>query len=77
MAELGAQPEMLSTIRAYFACDMDVPRTAKALLVHPNTLRCRLRDFEELTGARLRDPASAMEVWWALQHASVNAGKPS
>jgi DNA-binding PucR family transcriptional regulator len=69
-AGLESQPDLLRTIRMYFSCDMHVERTAKALFLHANTLRYRIARFEELTGATLRTPASAMEVWWALQHDS-------
>ena len=33
----------------------------------PNTLRHRLRRFEEATGATLRDPRDLVELWWALE----------
>ena len=32
-----------------------------------NTLRHRLRRFEEATGATLRDPRDLVELWWALE----------
>jgi DNA-binding PucR family transcriptional regulator len=35
--------------------------------VHPNTLRHRLRRFEETTGTTLRDPRHLVELWWALE----------
>ena len=41
--------------------------TARALHVHPNTLRHRLKRFEELTGASLRNATEVMELWWALE----------
>jgi hypothetical protein len=68
VAELESLPDLLHTLRTYFACGMHVHRAATALFLHPNTLRYRITRFKELTGANLRDPASAMEVWWALQH---------
>ena len=46
---------------------MRVDDTARALHVHPNTLRHRLRRFEEATGATLRDPRHLVELWWALE----------
>jgi len=36
-------------------------------------MRYRLGRFEELTGASLRDPVAAFEVWWALERASLRA----
>lgn len=65
-------PELLGTIRTYFACGMHIDRAAKQLFLHPNTLRNRIGKFEELTGARLRDPTVAIEVWWALQRVDLN-----
>ena len=62
-------PELLGTLRMYFDCGMHVARTAKRMFLHPNTLRYRISRFEELTGASLRDPLVAMEVWWMLQSA--------
>ena len=47
------------------ACGSTTPRSA--LHVHPNTLRHRLRRFEEATGASLRSATEVMELWWALE----------
>jgi DNA-binding PucR family transcriptional regulator len=37
------------------------------LHVHPNTLRHRLRRYEQATGASLRRQADLVELWWALE----------
>jgi hypothetical protein len=63
--------ELTASLRAYFESDLHVERAADRLFVHPNTLRYRLGRFEELTGASLRDPVVAFEVWWALEWASL------
>src|SRR3954454_21280572 len=63
--------ELKATLRAYLACEMHVERTAERLFVHQNTVRYRLARFEELTGASLRDPEVAFEVWWALERAAM------
>ena len=55
---------------------MRIDETAKALHVHPNTLRHRLRRFEEATGTTLRDPRALVEVWWALERRSLAEGAP-
>ncbi|HEY0640399.1 MAG TPA: helix-turn-helix domain-containing protein [Pseudonocardiaceae bacterium] len=70
--DVESQPDLLDTIRTYFTCGMHVASTARALYLHPNTLRYRINRFEELTGARLNDPVSALEVWWAFRHASLD-----
>src|ERR671914_474101 len=66
LGRLGAELE--TTLRAWFDQEMRVEETARALHVHPNTLRHRLKRFEEATGATLRDPRDLVELWWALEH---------
>jgi hypothetical protein len=65
LGRMGA--ELDSTLRAWFDQEMRVEETARVLHVHPNTLRHRLRRFEEVTGASLRDPRHLVELWWALE----------
>lgn len=67
----GSEAEILATLRTYFECGMHVESSAERLFVHPNTLRYRIGRFEELTGASLRDPTVAFEVWWALERAAM------
>jgi DNA-binding PucR family transcriptional regulator len=43
-----------------------VDRTAEAMFVHANTVRYRLRRFEELTATDLRDGWVIANVVWAL-----------
>jgi hypothetical protein len=64
--------ELAETLRTYLACEMHVERTAERLYVHQNTVRYRLARFEELTGANLRDPEVAFEVWWALEREAMH-----
>ena len=59
--------ELEETLRTWFEQDMRIEETAKALHVHPNTLRHRLNRFEETTGSSLRRPADLIELWWALE----------
>ncbi len=65
LGRIGAELE--STLRVWFDREMRIEDTARALHVHPNTLRHRLRRFEEATGATLRDPRHLVELWWALE----------
>ena len=65
LGRLGA--ELDTTLRTWFDQEMRIDETAKALHVHPNTLRHRLRRFEEATGTTLRDPRHLVELWWALE----------
>jgi hypothetical protein len=65
LGRLGS--ELVGTLRAFLEEGMRIEETARALHVHPNTLRHRLRRFEEATGASLRDPRVLVELWWALE----------
>jgi len=55
------------SVEAYFDCDRRVDTAARALQVHHNTLRHRLRRFEQLTGADVQRSETALEVWWAIE----------
>lgn len=65
LGRLGA--DLDGTLRVFLDQGMRIDETARALHVHPNTLRHRLRRFEETTGASLRDPRVLVELWWALE----------
>lgn len=58
--------ELLESVRAYLAHRMNIPAASRSIPVHVNTLRYRLRRFEELTGADLGDVESVVEVAWVL-----------
>jgi DNA-binding PucR family transcriptional regulator len=55
---------------------MRIDDTAKDLHVHPNTLRHRLRRFEESTDANLRRASDVMELWWALERRRLVGSGP-
>ncbi len=63
--EFGMQLEQ--SVRTFLSYGMNITRAARALVVHPNTLRYRLHRFEEMTGANFEDPRTLVEVWWALE----------
>lgn len=63
---------ILHTVRRYLTLGMRADLTAKHMSVHHNTVRYRLRRYEELTGADLRDPNCALEAWWALQRTRLD-----
>ena len=52
----------METLRAYLDCDLDVGRAARALYVHPNTVRYRLRRIGELTGLDPRRFSDQVEL---------------
>ncbi len=72
LAPLGSSEsaaEIADTLRAYLVADRHVGRTAEHLFVHPNTVRYRIKRFEELTGVSLRGSSTVVfEVLWALEH---------
>jgi putative transposase len=56
------------TLLTYFTHGFAPKSTAQALGIHINTLRYRLRRFEELSEARLDDIRVIFGVWWALEY---------
>jgi DNA-binding PucR family transcriptional regulator len=58
---------ILDTLERLLANDQNVAVTASALGVHPNTVRHRIKRFEELTGASIGEQQTTIELWWALQ----------
>ena len=73
LGRLGAELE--TTLRTWFDEGMRVEDAARALHVHPNTLRHRLRRFEEATGAEPAPTrADLVELWWALERRRLAAG---
>jgi putative transposase len=55
------------TMRAYLAQGQSIARAAGVLMVHVNTLRYRLRKFEDLTGTSLASTDVIVELAWALE----------
>ena len=71
LGEFGATLE--TTVAAYLTHGMRIDESAKALFVHPNTLRHRLDRFQQLTGADLRDTEDLVGLWWALERRRLEA----
>jgi hypothetical protein len=70
IAPLGtgeAMQAIRETVRLYLTLGMRADLTAERMSVHHNTVRYRLRRYEELADIDLRDPNTALEAWWALQ----------
>ncbi|GAA3193750.1 helix-turn-helix domain-containing protein [Actinocorallia longicatena] len=73
---LGAIPAVqrdlfTQTLTAYLGHDLHVAEAATELHVHPNTLRYRIRRFEELSGLHLERVDDLVSVWWALQYERI------
>lgn len=69
-----AGAELERSLRAYLDAGLRGEPAARALQVHVNTLRNRLRRIESLVGVELRDPRQLAELWWALQYDRIAAG---
>lgn len=62
------QARILATVEAYLRDGRDVEACAARLEVHPNTVRYRVRRYEELAGIDFSDAHHLVGVWWALTH---------
>jgi hypothetical protein len=63
--------EIVDTLRSFLEHELNAERAADELDVHPNTVRNRLRRFEELTGASLRSVEDLSEIRLALLRAQM------
>lgn len=72
LGPLHANEPLLATLRAYFDRDLSVARTARALEIHPNSLRYRLGRIEALIGRSLRRPATIAALHLALLAAAAD-----
>ena len=66
LAALPEQPPLRETLASYFRANLDVTATARAMSLHPNSLRYRLARIELLLGRRLDSPADIAELYLAL-----------
>ena len=68
LRELGEFGDTLErTMEQYLRNGMRVDESARALFIHPNTMRHRVDRFQQLSGADLRDTEDVLGLWWALQ----------
>lgn len=63
---LQSQPSVYNAVVAYLRNELSVNDTAKALFLHPNTIRYRLGKAEELLGRSIRDPSTLVDIQIAL-----------
>ncbi|MGW7525957.1 PucR family transcriptional regulator [Streptomyces sp. NPDC054783] len=70
--EFGALIE--ESVREYLKRGRHIREAARSAHVHVNTVRYRLRRFEEFTGTSLDAPDTAVELGWAL--AARELGRP-
>jgi hypothetical protein len=62
----GAKGTLIDTLTAYFQHGQSLEATARALFVHPNTVRYRLRQAADLTGLAATDPREGLTLQLAL-----------
>ncbi|WP_407916101.1 PucR family transcriptional regulator [Kitasatospora sp. NE20-6] len=67
------RPLYQETLAAYLAHDKNARPAAQALHLHPNTLRYRVKRFEDISGLNLDRVDDTVTVWWALQHLHITA----
>jgi DNA-binding PucR family transcriptional regulator len=72
LAEAGGA--VLDTVSAYVEREASLEGTARALFVHPNTVRYRLRRAQELTGGNPADPRDAFMLRLALAFGRLEEG---
>ncbi|TXS48123.1 PucR family transcriptional regulator [Streptomyces sp. t39] len=73
-ADLAAGGELVRSLTAYLDAAGDVPRAARSLVLHPNTLRYRLRRVRERFGVDLDDPDTRLLVTLAVRLATSARG---
>ncbi|MBB3044070.1 helix-turn-helix domain-containing protein [Nocardioides sp. LMS-CY] len=61
-----ARGTLIETLSTYFQEGSSIEGTGRALFVHPNTVRYRLRQVTELTGFSPSDPREALTLQMAL-----------
>jgi len=73
LAEGNAGVSVLETVERYVANDLRLTVTAEEMFLHVNTVRYRIRRFEELSGMRLRRVEDLVLVWWAIQRRRLDS----
>lgn len=75
LGPLTKRPELLITLRAYYAAGRNRAKAARRLNVHVNTLRYRLERIEALLGQSLDDTAkeAAIQLAVAIQEGQLSA----
>nr|WP_246280579.1 helix-turn-helix domain-containing protein [Nocardioides daedukensis] len=70
---LAGRRGLLETLEAWFGHGRSVEATARAMFVHPNTIRYRLRQVGELTGLTPTEPRDAQTLGFALTCGRLDA----
>jgi hypothetical protein len=76
LAQGATGQAILETVTRYMQNDLRLEVTAQEMYLHVNTVRYRLRRFEELVGMTLRHLDDLVQVWWAIQRQSLSTPPP-
>ena len=63
---------LLDTVTRYLENDLRLEVTAEQMFLHVNTVRYRLRRFEEMTNTSLRHVDDLVEIWWAIRRSRLD-----
>jgi DNA-binding PucR family transcriptional regulator len=63
---------LLETVKRYVENDLRLEQTAEQMFLHVNTVRYRLRRFEEMTGTSLRHVEDLVQIWWAFRRGGLS-----
>jgi purine catabolism regulator len=69
--ERGERGDLVTSLRAYLACNGHWDAAAHRLGIHRHTLRYRIRKVAERLGRDLDDAATRAELWAAIE---IDAG---
>ena len=74
---MGQRGETLvDTLKTYLDSGCGVEAAAASLHVHPNTLRYRMNQIGDLTGANLNSFQDLVGLWWAVQRHLMTSTPP-
>ncbi|WP_428957012.1 PucR family transcriptional regulator [Streptomyces sp. cg35] len=77
LADLATGGELVRSLAAYLDAAGDIPRAAQRLVLHPNTLRYRLKRVRERFGIDLDDPDTRLIVTLAVRLAEPGGLPPA
>lgn len=63
----------LQTLREYIRLQGNLTEVSKALFIHRNTLRYRLRKIEDLLGKNLENAEHRAIIWWVLRSLDIHS----
>ncbi|MFC0473580.1 PucR family transcriptional regulator [Halalkalibacter kiskunsagensis] len=66
LAKLMDEPDLLSTLQAYFDHQLSIKATASSLHIHINTLHYRLKRVQELSGCSIKETKGLVTLFIVL-----------